>query len=90
MWTHQEMGVECERLGLPEPPPAANECAKRDRVSRSVAALPDVDLPMVAERILMGTIPLSKGPATRYAIEDVLWSGQGSPEIPKRTSAGSP
>ena len=34
---------------------------------------------------LMGTIPLSSGPAARFAIEDVLWAGLGAPEIPKRT-----
>jgi hypothetical protein len=84
MWTHQEIGVQCERLGLPEPPPAG-ECSKRGRVSRSLAALADADLPVVAERIVMGTMPLSSGPSTRYAIEDVLWAGRAAPEIPRRT-----
>jgi AbiJ N-terminal domain 3 len=83
MRTHRELGAECERLGLPEPPPA-DECSKRERVSRSFAALADADLPVVAERIVMGTIPLSSGPATRYAIEDVLWAGRAAPEIPRR------
>ena len=38
IWRHAEIGVECERLGLPEPPPAS-ECSKRERVRRSLAAL---------------------------------------------------
>jgi hypothetical protein len=84
MWTHREIGAECERLGLPEPP-SPDEYSKRERVSRSLAALADAHLPVVAERIAMGTIPLSSGPAARYAIEDVLWAGRGAPEIPKRT-----
>jgi len=84
MWTHRVIGPECERLGLPSPPPAG-ECSKRERVSRSLAALADADLPVVAERIIAGAMPLSAGPATRYAIEDVLWAGRGGPEMPRRT-----
>jgi hypothetical protein len=82
-WRHQDIGIECERLGLPEPPPEG-ECSKRVRVARSLADLPDAGLPAVAERIVAGTIPLSSGPAARFAIEDVLWAGRGAPEIPKR------
>jgi very-short-patch-repair endonuclease len=84
LWKHLDIGAECEGLGLPTPPPA-DECSKRERVRRSLAALADADLPRVAERIVTGTMPLSSGPAARYAIEDVLWAGQGSLEIPKRT-----
>lgn len=84
MWRHQDIGPECERLGLPESPPP-DECSKRERVRRSLAALADPDLPMVAERIVMGTLPLSSGPAARFAIEDVLWAGRSGPGIPKRT-----
>ena len=84
IWKHAEIGVECERLGLPEPPPAS-ECSKRERVRRSLAALTDAELPPVAERILMGSLPLSSGPKTRFAIEDLLWAGRGGPEIPRRT-----
>lgn len=82
MNTHQELGEACERLGLPEPPPPG-EGTKRERVDRSFAALSDADLPMVAERILMNQLPVEA--ATRNAIQDVLWAGQGSREIPKRT-----
>ena len=83
LWRHQDIGIECERLGLPEPPPEG-ECSKRVRVARSLAALPDAGLTAVAERIVAGTIPLSSGPAARFAIEDVLWAGRGAPEVPKR------
>ena len=83
-WRHQDIGVECERLGLPAPPPEG-ECSKRVRVARSLAALPDAGLPSVAERIVSGTMPLSSGPAARFAIEDVLWAGQGFTDIPKKT-----
>ena len=83
LWRHQDIGIECERLGLPEPPPEA-ECSKRVRVARSLAALPDTGLPAVAERIVSGTMPLSSGPVARFAIEDVLWAGRGAPEVPKR------
>jgi hypothetical protein len=83
LWRHQDIGIECERLGLPEPPPES-ECSKRVRVARSLAALPDAGLSAVAERIVSGTMPLSSGPAARFAIEDVLWAGQGAPEIPKK------
>jgi hypothetical protein len=72
LWRHQDIGVECVRLGLPEPPPEG-ECSKRVRVARSLAALPDNELSAVAERILAGSMPLSSGPAARFAIEDVLW-----------------
>ena len=84
LWRHQDIGVECERLGLPEPPPEG-ECSKRVRVARSLAALPDAGLPSVAERIVSGTMPLSSGPAARFAIEDVLWAGRGFTDIPKKT-----
>ena len=84
LWKHADIGAECGRLGLPEPPPDS-ECSKRERVTSSLAALGDAGLPAVAERIVAGTMPLSSGPAARFAIQDVLWAGQGVPELPKRT-----
>lgn len=80
-YTHKELGAECVRLGLPEPP-GESEGTKRERVSQSFADLPDSDLPEVAQRVL-GQI--SVGAATRNAIQDVLWAGQGAIDIPKRT-----
>ena len=80
--THRELGEACVRLGLPEPP-GEGEGTKRYRVDHSFAALPDANLPMVAERILTSQMPPDA--ATRNAIRDVLWAGQGSLEIPRRT-----
>ena len=81
-YTHAMLGEACERLGLPEPP-GEGEGTKRERVNTSFAALSDADLPMVAERILMGQLPLDA--ATRNAIQDVLWAGRDAYEIPTRT-----
>src|SRR6266566_1081087 len=77
-YTHQQLGDACVSLGLPEPP---GEGTKRERVSQSFAALPDADLPIVAEQILVQA--LADAP-TRNAIQDVLWA-EGSLEMPKRT-----
>jgi AbiJ N-terminal domain 3 len=79
-YTHAMLGEACERLGLPEPP---GEGTKRERVSTSFAGLPDADLPMVAERILAGQLPVDA--VTRNAIQDLLWAGRDAYEIPKRT-----
>lgn len=40
---------------------------------------------MVAGRMLDGWLPKSLDAATRNAIQDVLWAGQGALEIPRRT-----
>jgi hypothetical protein len=88
LWGHRDISIECERLGLPEPPPEG-ECSKRVRVARSLAALPDAGLPAVAERIVSGTMPLSSGPAARFAIEDVLWPAGVSPRYRSGSGARS-
>jgi hypothetical protein len=80
---HRAIATECERLGLPEPPPE-DGFTKRERVARSLADLPDADLPAVAERIVSGTKPTPLGRPARFAIQDVLWAGRGAPEIPER------
>ena len=64
---------------MPEPP---DEGSKRERVDHSFAALSDAELPKVAERILDNALADAE---TRNAIQDELWAGQGTPEIPKRT-----
>jgi hypothetical protein len=79
MHTHTRLGQAFVDLGLPRPP---DEGTKAERVSESFAALPDADLPMVAEQILA---QLSVGAKTRNAIQDVLWASQSVLEIPKRT-----
>ena len=80
-YTHKELGAECIRLGLPEPP-GEDEGTKRERVSQSFADLPDNDLLEVAQCAL-GQISVDA--ETRNAIQDALWAGQSSIEIPKRT-----
>jgi very-short-patch-repair endonuclease len=78
-YPHTVLDEVFERLGLP---PSGG--TKRERVSQSLAALSDADLPMVAERILTSQ-DLQLDAATRNAIEDVLWAAQDAYEIPKRT-----
>lgn len=51
MHTHARLGEACMQLGLPRPP---DEGSKRERVAGSFDALPDTDLPTVAERVLTG------------------------------------
>src|SRR6266568_5147063 len=77
-YTHRQLDDACVGLGLPEPP---GEGTKRERVSQSFAALPDADLPMVAEQILAQALADA---SSRNAIQDVLWA-EGSLEMPKRT-----
>jgi len=77
-YTHRQLGDACVSLGLPEPP---GEGTKRVRVSQSFAALPDAELPMVAEQILAQALADA---STRNAIQDMLWA-EGSLEMPKRT-----
>jgi very-short-patch-repair endonuclease len=78
-YTHRQLSDECVRLGLPEPP-GEEEGTKRERVEQSFAALPDTDLPMVAEKILAQALADA---STRNAIQDVLWA-DASLELPKR------
>jgi hypothetical protein len=70
--------VLCEELGLPVPPV---EGSKRERVTASFTALADADLPAVARKLLLRHPPDA---ATRNQIQDVLWSDQSFPSIPKR------
>jgi very-short-patch-repair endonuclease len=88
--THDTIGEACAALGLPEPPRQAKAdseqgLTKRQRVAWSLARLADEDVPVVADRILDGRLPTALDAATRNAIEDVLWAGQGVLEIPRRT-----
>jgi len=62
-------------------PPPEGEISKRQRVSASLAALPDIGLPNAAKRILDRGIPKDN---MRNAIEDVLWAAENPPRIPKR------
>jgi AbiJ N-terminal domain 3 len=81
-YTHKELAGEVIRVGLPEPP-GESFGSKADRVRESLASVSDADLPAVAEQILMSH--LSVDPTTRNAIQDIIWAGQSTVEIPKRT-----
>lgn len=80
-YTHETLREGCEDLGLPEPPPEGG-ISKRRRVSASLSASPDSELPIVARRIL--DRQMAKEDA-RNAIEDVLWAAENPPRIAKRT-----
>src|SRR5690606_32067207 len=75
-YRHEELPEVCRRLGLP-PPPAREERFKADRLKSSFDALSDVDLALVADRLLQQE-KLSR--LERRAIEDALWAEQGSVE----------
>ena len=88
--THDELGEACAGLGLPEPPRQAEPgseqgLSKAERVKWSLARLADEDVPVVAGRMLDGWLPRPLDAATRNAIQDILWAGQGAIEIPRRT-----
>ena len=80
MYRGVDLNEGCERLGLPTPPA---EGSKHQSVKASLAALPDAKLPMVAENVLASQVRVDT--TTRNAIQDILWAGQGSLEMPKRT-----
>jgi len=76
--THSMLPTICEQIALPVPD---CEGSKRERISASFDALPDADLPRVAERFLELHPP---SPNIRNEIQDILWAKTASPEIPKR------
>lgn len=65
--------------------PPEGEYSKRVRVSRSLAALDDAELPAVADRIVTGTMPFSSGPAARFATRGRALGRPGRPGNTKRT-----
>ena len=77
--THQTLPDRFVRVGLPVP---NEDGTKSERAQRSVAALPDERLPEVA-RLMLARGVVDAG--TRNAIQDVLWSVDTAPAIPKRT-----
>lgn len=76
--THQELPGICEEFDLPAPPA---EGTKREKIASSFNTLPDAALPKLAERLLV-RFPIS--PEKRNEIQDILWSSDSAPEIPKR------
>ncbi|MFE9308149.1 hypothetical protein ACFYM5_10665 [Streptomyces sp. NPDC006706] len=77
--THATLNTAFAQLGMPPIP--EDEGSKRVRVERSLAQVSDGDLPRVAEHILARR---NLTPATRNAVEDLLWAETSPPEIPKR------
>jgi hypothetical protein len=82
-YSHEKLAGACTALGLPEPS-GVEAGSKRERVSMSLAALPDCGLPAVTERILAGLLPVPLRAAERNAIQDALWAGKGAVEIPRK------
>lgn len=76
--THTLLPTLCEELGLPAPPA---DGSKRERMTASFDALADTELPTVARKLLMRHPPNA---TTRNQIQDILWSGNACPPIPKR------
>ncbi|WP_374608880.1 AbiJ-related protein [Diaphorobacter nitroreducens] len=76
--THTMLPTFCEELGLPAP---IAEGSKRERMISSFAAVSDADLPAVARKLLSRHPPNA---TTRNQIQDILWSNNAYPSIPKK------
>lgn len=70
--------VLCEELGLPAPD---FDGSKRERMTASFNALTDTELPAVARKLLLRYPPSA---TMRNQIQDILWSDNQCPPIPKR------
>jgi very-short-patch-repair endonuclease len=86
-YSHDKLGQACADLGLSEPPRRDEGrpepvLTKQQRIEWSFAALADGDLPAVAGRILAAGPPNA---ADRNALQDALWAGRNSVEVPRRT-----
>ncbi|MFJ9034452.1 hypothetical protein ACIRQP_39620 [Streptomyces sp. NPDC102274] len=80
-YRHQDLPELCERLGLPSPP-LNDDTTKHGRLTASLRACPDEQLPHVAQAVL-DTEPL---PFIELRdLQDAVWSGRGHVEIPGRT-----
>lgn len=78
VYSHSMLSTLCEKLGLPAP---ITDGTKRDRIASSFKAVADADMPEVARRLLIDHPPNA---TTRNQIQDLLWSDDGGPTIPKR------
>jgi very-short-patch-repair endonuclease len=76
--THEALPSICEELGLLAPDDTGT---KRERMEASYSALPDAELPRVAECLLRSFPPSA---ALRNELQDLLWADAPGPEIPKR------
>ena len=77
--THRELPEICKEVGLPHPPA---EGTKFEKITHSFDALPNADLPRLAEHLLVRFPPSSEN---RNKIQDLLWESVAAPEIPKRS-----
>jgi len=76
---HVDIPTSFARVGLPEP---AGDGTKTERAQRSVAAVPDEQLPEIARLMLAhGAV----NAATRNEIQELLWLAHPGPRIQKRT-----
>lgn len=75
---HEDLPSICEKLGLPMLDHAATKTA---RMEASYTALPDAELPRVAECFLRFFRPSA---ALRNELQDLIWADTPGPEIPKR------
>ena len=75
---HTVLPTFCEELGLPAP---ATEGTKHERMISSFDAAANTDLPSVARKLLIRRPPIA---TTRNQIQDILWSDNACPPIPKR------
>lgn len=76
--SHAMLSACCKELGMNEPPAIGS---KRERLLASFDALVDKDLPVVACELLKRHPPSA---TVRNQIEDMLWSDDMCPPIPKR------
>lgn len=76
--THAKLPTLCEELGLPAP---VTDGTKHDCMASSFEAVADADLPEVARRLLICHPPNA---TMRNQIQDLLWSDNVGPAIPKR------
>lgn len=76
--THERIPEWCRKLGLPDAPP---EGSKREKFEACVNAVPDQDLPRLAESYLKELPMVAE---RRNELQDLIWADGGFPEIPKR------
>lgn len=68
----------CAELGLPFP---TDPETKAERLEAGFAQVPDADIPELARRFVLRCQPDA---CVRNVIQDILWCGEGYPDIPKR------
>lgn len=85
---HDDIAELCKSLNMPAPPPrtdprTAQEVSKHNRLTASLSACSDADLPVIAHAVLAHK-SLSVSAVHRNALQDVLWQDSNCVEIPGR------